>query len=368
MASEAGSIKGVMAGVLANQGTFLREDRRETRAAARPQGESPQEGILRRAEEALRAEDLDACRRLLAELEAISPQLPAIAELRVHLRAAEERGSKQQENLKKTEDMLLGYIQQRKKTLAQFALNTLVELAPRHPRRQEYEVWVKELDLEVALDQRIQKGLAAGRAALQAEHFEEAAAHLETLRKLAPQAPALQELEDDLAFAQRSRAESADIARLKQRLEGLLGHGDFAAAERVIEQLNRLDVPKISLDFLRQRLMARRTELQQEAERASLDAQFKKRLAARDWMGARDVAEAYSECFPDSPRTTEMFGQINALEAADRREQSKRQGLAACERFIAAGQRREAELALQVLRNLVEPEVLAVLDERIKQL
>lgn len=334
-------------------------------------GASPEptpEQLLRRAQQALEERNLEQCRRLLSHLQERAPQLPGLTLVQDELAKAEAR-VKREANLRTAEEMLLGYIQQRKKALAQLALDTLLDLVPDHPRKLEYSVWVKDLDQELALQKRIEKHLDSGREALKAGNLEQAAKHAESLRKLDPDGAAIEQLDQELAGAQHDRDETADIELHKERLEKLLADGDLTTAAREIEHLSHLALPKITLDFLRQRLAARRAELAAAAETKALEERFRRCLASRDWHAARELVESFSERFPSSPRTTEMFAQITSLEAAERREQSRREGIATVERFVAAGKRGEAELALQVLRRLdVEPKVFADLEQRVSQL
>lgn len=328
----------------------------------------PPEAILRRAFTALHEQDVERTRLLLGHLEVTAPELAGIPDLRQQLSAFEDR-SRRDTGIRATEEMLLGYIQKRKKALAHLALDTLLELAPDHPRRAEYEIWINDLDQEVVLQDRIQQHLEEGRAALQMGHMDEAANHVEALKRLAPDSPATLGLAEELAQTRRDHTESEDIDRLKKGLTRALESGELDTAHQIIHRLSQLDVPKITLDFLRQGLAARQDELRQRAEMEQFDEIFNQRLQSHDWVGAREVADMFSERFPNSEHAAEMYDRVNALDAADRREQSKQQGIAALERFIEAGQRREAELALQVLRNLdVDPQLLAALEKRVTEL
>ena len=84
---------------------------------------------------------------------------------------------------------------------------------------------------------------------------------------------------------------------------------------------------------------------------------------------ARDVARRYGERFPHDPRGAELFNRVNHLEASQRREQAKEQGIVTLEQFIAQGRKHEAELALKLLRGMsIEPARLAALEEKVKVL
>ena len=329
--------------------------------------ESPRE-IVQRAEQALASGNLDQARRLLEQLESSSPDLTELILLDAKLREAEKH-EKEQANIRTTEEMLARYIQQRKKQLAQLALETLIEIAPNHPRRADYEAWVSHLDEEVALQNLLDEQLAAGLAALQVEDIYEAQRHLEALRDLDPNAPATEELAAEMIRAERGQAESADIEHIKQKVEELVASGQMDAAEQEVERLGRRNVPKITLDFLHRRLEDARAQLRVGEKMAALDIEFEKYLEAQGWAAARDVAHRYGQRFKNSPRAAEMFNEVNRREAEQRRQQSLEQGLATVEQFIAQGKRGEAELALKLLRGLdLDEEQLAALEERVRKM
>ena len=335
---------------------------RDTRKA------EPPTQTVRRAEEALREGNLAQARRLYQHLKTVAPTTARLNELAQAIQAA-EREEKKVANVAATEEMLVGYIQQRKKQLAMFALQTLVEVAPDHPRRQEYEVWVADLDQEVELQRRLDAEVEAGRAALHRGDLDRARHHLDALRKVDPAAHGTEALAEEIEQAEAGQARSADVGRLKVRIEELLSSGETDAAEREIEALAGMGVPKITLDFLWQRLDQARGLARDEAEQEALRIRFQRHMEARDWQNARDLAKRFGERFPASDEPAKMFREVNELEARQRRRQSVEQGIATLEKFIGGGQRREAEMVLKVLRGLdVDPAQLRELEERVARL
>lgn len=329
-------------------------------------GGEPPERLLQRAQQALTEGSLERAQRLVAQLEEKVPRAAGLALFKAKLEEAQQR-SKQAKNLRTTEEMLVRYIQQRKKALAQLALETLVEIAPDHPRRQDFQTWIADLDQEVALQARIDGELAAGRAALRAENLNTAHKHLEVLRKLAP--GAAETLAAEITRLTRGQEEGADIQRRKERFESLLEAEEVNGAEAELEALAALDVPKVTLDFLHQRVEALRAQLRARAELETLESVFRQHLEAANWQAARDVVHAVGQLFRDGRRAAAMFEEANRLEAEQRRGQSIRQGVDTVEALIAQGNRQEAEVALQVLRRLdLERELLASLEQRIAQL
>lgn len=354
-----------------NPGAILsKEERRDLLAQIERESrrtETP-ETTLERAVEALRERNLDQARRLADHLEKSVPGLAGLADLRRQLAAASEQ-EKRSANLRTAEDMLIGYIQQRKKKMAVLALETLLELAPDHPRAGDYRVWVGDLDQEVALQKRIDEQARAVRAALHAGDVEGARRALGSLERLDPQGRTTEELQGEIDAGERGRAESADIGRMKQRIEELLERGEVDAAESEITALAQHDLPKITLDFLRKRLADTRRKVREEAERQALHIRFQRHLEARDWRAARELAQRFGERFPESQEGAQLFHQVSEHEGRERRQQSLEQGLSTLESFIAGGKRREAELVLKVLRSLdIDPAELARCEARVRSL
>ncbi len=328
----------------------------------------PPERVLQRGEQALKDGHFDQARRILKQLEASASGISGLDHFRRQLEAADQE-VKRRANLRATEEMLTRYIQQRKKPLAEIALATLIEIAPHHRRRADYETWVADLDQELVLEQKVKQQLDSGLAALRQHDFAAAGRHLETLNKLDPHSPETEQLAADIAAAAQGQALSADIGRAKERIEELLASGRLDEAEKRVEQLGHLDVPKVTVDFLRKRLEDGRRQLREGAEAEKLASVFERYLAARDWPNAREVSQRFGQRFPSDPRATELVKRVNDLEAADRRQQSIEEGLAALERFIAQGDRHNAELALKLLASLnLEPDQLAQMEARIREL
>ncbi len=347
---------------------LTKEERKELLARLERQSSraEPPERILQRGRQALKDGQLDRARRVLKQLETAAPSLAGLDLFSRDLEAASRR-EKRLSNLHATEEMLARYIQQRKKTLAELALETLLELAPDHPRRDDYTKWVADLDRELEVQKRIDGQLAAGREALAAGDFTRAEERLGALRRIEPDSSSAAQLAAELLAAAQSQAMSAEIEAGKQRLEELLSSGRLDEAEEQMERLSGMDLPKVTLDFLRQRLDERRRRLRDQAQADRLIAAFDRHLEARDWPSAREVAQQYGRRFPSGSRAAEMFNRVNELEASERRRQSVEEGLATLERFLAEGDRHNAELALRLLASLdVGEERLAQLRARLE--
>jgi len=276
---------------------------------------------------------------------------------------------KQQASLRKAEEIFLQYIQQQKKQLAELAFETLIELAPNHPKRQEFSVWLRDLDREVVHKRRLDEALEAGRGALHQGDLPEARRRLEELRKLDSWADVVEHFNAEIQAAEQDRVEIADIERLKAVFEEHLRGRRYRQAEESLEQLAGLDVPKVTLDFLRKRLAVSRADTADEAEAAALVATLQKHLAAKRWQAAREVAHGFGERFPRSQRAAQLFNEVNEMEAAERRQLSLREGIQTFEKFLAEGRQGEARLALKLLENLeLDKERLAALESKVRGL
>ena len=130
-----------------------------------------------------------------------------------------------------------------------------------------------------------------------------------------------------------------------------------------------MDVPKLTVDFFRKRLAQAREQAREQAEGEALTAIFRRHLENRDWQSARDVAHRFGERFPDRPEASRFFNQVIEMEAAERRQQSLEQGIATLEKFLAEGKRREAEVAVKLLRQLqLDEQQLARFAERVAKM
>lgn len=329
--------------------------------------ETPEQ-MLQRAQQALSAGQLQQARRVYETLLETAPHVAGINYLRAQLENLEKE-QKLHANLQTTEEMLLRYIQQRKKSLALLALETLTEIAPRHPRLEEYKIWVKDLDQEMLLQGRINTILTAGRAALAAGNVVEARKHLDALQKVDPDSVSVEQFGAEVESHQKAREQGLGIDRYKKEIEEAIAQRQVEVAREALAHLGALDIPKITLDFYQKRLAELQQKLVDERESAALDAEFEKLLAARNWSAARDMARRYGDRFPNDPHSTELFNRVNHLEASERREYAKEQGIATLEQFIAQGRKHEAELALKLLRGMsIEPARLAVLEDKVRGL
>lgn len=346
-----------------------KEERREL--LARIERESsrtePPERTLQRAEQAFQGGNRAQAERLVAQLEQTAPGLLGLGNLKARLAEAQKR-EKAKANVRKAEDMLVRYIEERKKAAAEFALEALSEISPDHPRLAEYRIWVRDLDKEAAAHRELDDELAAGRMALQVGDLNVARRHLEKLRQLDPEARVTVLLTSEIAQAEAGQAETAGIEEIKQRFEHHLSSFDLAEAERELESLARHAVPKITLDRLKKRLEDARSADRDQKELAAFEELFQQYLTAYRWQKARDVARQAGQTFPHHPRPAEMFNEVNMREAEERRHESIIQGVASLEQFISQGKREEASLALKLLKGKIDEDRFARFEARVAAL
>lgn len=277
--------------------------------------------------------------------------------------------ARHREQIQEAEKILLGYIEKRKKQLAELALSTLLELDPGHPKKSEYEIWIRDLDQEVALQQRLDQELLGGRNALLNGEIEQARKHLAALRKIDSWSSLADSLAAEIAAAEEDEEQTGQIDRLKQQFEDSLANGTLTAAEQQLVRLAQLDVPKVTLDFLRLKLEESRILARDQADASELQTAYDQALTRRDWQAAREAAHQFGKRFSGDDRAARLFHQVSEMEAAERRQHSLREGISTLERFVAEGKKREAELALKLLHSLrLDPQHLSALEERVRKL
>lgn len=279
-----------------------------------------------------------------------------------------QEADKERERVRTTEEMVTRAIQERKKALAEMALETLEEIAPSHPRLAEYRLWVKDLGEELALQERIDGVLDAGREALRADDLDTARRHLESLRKLAPYASSVDDFAAVVEAAAHGQAASADIDRLKHEIEEALEAERPETAREILGRLEATDVPRVTVQTLSRRIDETSRRLREAAEADALVIRFERSLQTHDWHGAREIAHQFGERFPTDDRPAAFFNRVAELEAAERRRQSLQQGLDQLETFLVQGRKAEAELALRLLEKDLDAAKLTELRARLADL
>ena len=103
-----------------------------------------------------------------AHLDAAAPEVretPAFAALQRRVESVQSR-QESAEQLRETEALLSRYIKERKQPLARLALAQLLEIAPNHPQRADYETWVEMIGQEAAQLEEAERLVESGREAI----------------------------------------------------------------------------------------------------------------------------------------------------------------------------------------------------------
>jgi serine/threonine protein kinase len=314
------------------------------RAAKRVQESS---GELARAETALAAGRLDEAQKLIRHVESTSPRAQGLDRLKDRLAQARRAGE--------TEQVLAGYLQRKQIPLARLALEALVDIQPDHPKRTLYEDRIKLLAEEAEKTKRAEAALAAGRAALERRDFKSARRELETIAREDPAGTRAETFVHELEAAERNVREAAEVERRKRHFEELLASRRVVEAKEELDALSRLDMARVTLDFLREQLAEVRSGIQQEEQTAVFERRYRQSLEAHDWFAAREAAQELAKAVPSSPRAAAMFAEVERLESIHQRQQAVEQGVRQVETFIEQGDAPKAQLALKILLQM-DPE------------
>jgi eukaryotic-like serine/threonine-protein kinase len=261
----------------------------------------------------------------------------------------------QRQRTAEAEKALRRYLERKQLPLARLALETLLELAPQHPNRADYENWVTLLADEVEQDRRAEIALAAARAAIVRRDFAKARQELDLVRRNDLSGERAEALERELEDVEQGLRQGADFERHKQRLDELLAARKLAEAEREIEQLAGLGLSNVTLDSYRERLRETRLAADQERQAAPIEKRYREVLQARDWFAAREAAMEMDSIAPAGPRAAAMYSEVERLESIHKHQQAAEQGVRQVDAFLEKGDLPNAELALHILLS-IDPE------------
>jgi eukaryotic-like serine/threonine-protein kinase len=264
--------------------------------------------------------------------------------------SAEARAAERRARIEEAEAMIQRYLQKKRLSLARLALDTLIELAPNHPKRSDYESWVDILVEEVEQEKRADGMLADGREALVREDFRAARRQLAQLHKLGDDRAETFEREVDQA--ETSAQASADQEEARERIDRMLRERRLEEAQQEIKALAGLGASKVTLDLYRSRLEETRRDAHAVAQADVFLEAFRERIDAGDHAGAREVAGEFQRAVPDDPRPSELLSEVSGLERDAERARAVEQGVAQVEGFIDRGDAAQARLALRVLLQM----------------
>lgn len=257
--------------------------------------------------------------------------------------------------VEESERLLKKYLTENKQSLASFALETLLELAPSHPRRELFERAVRYMTEDREKFEAARLVLAEGRDAVIHGDLAGARKKLEILEKSDPTLELSEALRKEIAEAEQRARTDEDLGRRRDHLEQLLEAKRLEEAERELARLASSGVAKVSIENYRLRISDIAALAEREVRGQEFEKRYRERVQARDWNGARDVAIEFEKFMPESARPAQLFTEISRFEEVHRRQQGIEQGVQQLETFIAQRRRAEAELALKILLQM-DPE------------
>ena len=311
-------------------------------------------GEISRVEAAMAAGLLNEAQTLIERIEIAAPRTQGLDRLKERLTQMREQESRML-RVAETEQVLTSYLQRKQLPLARLALETLLEIQPDHPKRADYQGWIELLSDEAERGKRADAALAAGRAAIERRDFQAARRELETIARNDPSGKRADTFNEELERAQREIQENREIEQRRKRFEELVAAHRVVEAREELDALSRLDVPRVTLDFLREHLSESRAAIQREEQDAVFERRYRQALQDHAWAAAREVAQDLGNAQPGSPRAAAMFAEADRLESIHRRQQAVEQGVKQVETFIEQGDVPKAELALKILVQM-DPE------------
>ncbi|MBP9143003.1 MAG: protein kinase [Thermoanaerobaculia bacterium] len=273
------------------------------------------------------------------------PSRPVPAELSTEER---ERAAK----IAEAERLLVKYLQENRQSLASFALETLVELDPQHPRRDLFASAIQIMGEERGAMEIAGAILKEGQDAVLHGDLVVARRKLEQLEKADPTTQLAESLRSAIQGAEQTAATDAALGRRRDNLESLLESHRLDEAERELQRLSASGLAKVSVETYRLRIADIAALAERDAKAQEFERLYKEKVQARDWYAARDVVLEFERSIPDSPRPTLLYNEISRLEEVHRRQQGIEQGVQQLETFLRQKKRAEAELAFKILLQM----------------
>jgi len=253
------------------------------------------------------------------------------------------------------EQMLERYLAEHKQSLASFALETLLELAPAHPRRAEFETRIGRVNEDVARAKRAEEALLAGREAMLRGDMRGARQKLEIVQANDTDGHLSKEFAADLAESEKSASKEKNSEQHKRAFENLMSVSRYGEAEKELEVLSQLEVTKVTLDYFKTQLDQAKARAAEAHTADGFERRYKKEIGARNWRQAREIAQEFQQALPKHPRPTEMFSEISHSEDKLRKQEAIEAGVKQVEAFIEQRRPTDAELALKILLRM-DPE------------
>lgn len=324
--------------------------------------------IVEQAEQAYAAGKLDEARQLAEQAQAGSARQPRLEKLVAKIRENEEAQERSAHSVE-AEQMVEQYLQGGKHSLAAFALETLLDLRPDHPRRAEFERRLEAMADSTGRKKRMEEAAAGVREALIGGDLRTARMRFDAAERDNPGAPELEAIRAELAAGEDELRRAADLEQHRRRFDGMLAGGRIAEAEKEFEAIAKLETSRLTLDLTLGRLEEARERAQLVGRSQEFERRFRERLTARDWAGARGVVHEFEASPAAGERPAQMVAELAREEDGWRKKQAFEQGVKQVEAFIAQSRPLEAEMALKILAGMdaQNPE-LKRLDRQVKAL
>jgi len=266
--------------------------------------------------------------------------------------AREAEAEAQRARVAEAEKLLDKYIREHKQSLARFALDTLLELVPHHPRRADYEAWVGLIGEEVEQLKRAQAALEEGRQALAQGDLAAARRKAEEVEKADPSHRLADAFRAEVEEAEARTRLSAEVDRRRDRLEQLIDGKRLREAEQELERLAGSGLARVSVETYRLRIADIAALADREVRTQEFERRYRERIQAHDYMAAREVALELERLVPDSPRPQQLISEISRLEDIYRRQLGVEQGVRQLETFLDQRKVAEAEMTLRIVLQM----------------
>jgi hypothetical protein len=257
--------------------------------------------------------------------------------------------------VREAEQMLERYLTEHKLSLASLALEALLELAPAHPRRAEFESRIARVNDDVARTKRAEEALLGGREAMLRGDLRGARQKLEVVQANDTDGTLAKEFAADLAEAEKSASKEKNSEQHKRAFENLMSVSRYGEAEKELEVLSQLEVTKVTLDYFRTQLDQAKGRAAEAQTTEGFERRYKKEIGGRNWRQAREVAQEFQQALPKHSRPTEMFSEIAHSEENLRKQEAVEAGVKQVEAFIEQRRPTDAELALKIVLRM-DPE------------
>ncbi len=290
----------------------------------------------------------------------VAPELPAprVAQRPVPPVAAveeaefEEAEDTPEEKVAQAERILEEYLRLGKINLAVLTLETLLELQPRHPKKKEYQSWIRLAEEEASQFKRAEKAVEAGRSALEKGDFKAARKQLEVARRNDLKGHLAQTFEEELAEAERDGYVSTEIVTLRGAFDEAMAAGQLAEAESIYEKVAALGTSRVALTAFRQRIDAEKQRIQEKETFERYHRLVRRDLDKGDFKTARETVHTLSIRLPQSTVAASLVDAIDQEEQAHRRRQSVERGVQQVEAHLAANDLDGAALGLKILKQM----------------